>query len=540
MSGEATPPVPPAPKMQESWRGVVIVAVLCGSFLWWWFSTENTPEDAGVDGLVQRAVAALEASKSPRPLAFDFDLLELSMLQLRAGNFDAAAAVVGRIAEPALQEQAWRALARGHLQKDSGSLAPALQFCERIANPVRRAAAREEILLEITRMGLSDLALGQRPEPVLEAKIVRVMAETDGRDEAARRLPGLENLLTAAAPEVQPALREQLAWIHLWLGHPDRVRALCQDLPESACDELLAELFRLVRMEHPENARALLDSLPASLRLPLRLEAARLNGTLETPAELRADLRRRAEAETAPLPQAQAWLLATRAAWQLGKTPEEWKPLADLARRAIAACPPASQGALWVDLGQLCNDALEFDQSRRCLESARTLAQTLPDQQAIDVLAALLDAAFKNSEPEGLHEVLADLRPLLQKQVPSVQSARSIALVLFRDGDWENALALAERLPADGRGVVLEALAGLPVESSAGPGFALSQDHAFKDLRQVAASQGESEAAKLAMRFPPGPQRARSWLEIAKGLVVKSMLDRPDSAPAAPLSGETE
>lgn len=531
------------PKKKESLRSVVIVAVLCGAFLWWWFNLDTTPEEVGPEGLADRALAELKERNLPRPIVMDFDLLELSMCWLRAGKPDEATKLAEQISNPILHARALRAIAQGYLgvlAKDATSMGPALKTVAKISDKPLQEAARDSILLDLVRMGFADIAWEQQPSPSLQAKILRVMSETDAQEAAAARLAKLEpDLLKDASPSTL----EEIAMTHLWLGHEDRVLELAPKLPLKAQDEIYAELFRMTRLQTPDKARPLLEKIPARLQLACRLEAAKLNGTLETPDQLVAEAQAAADASAAaPTDQAlEKWMFLTRAQWQLLKpTPDAWKSSAAKVETFLPNVSVETRIKTALKLSQIFYDALDLTNGHRLLEIARQSAMKADSAtNRLVQLAPVIDAAFHSGEADYVQLLLIDLTPDLN--TPGVIAGftdsgalREILVALFREGNWTQVMKSLEQVPAALLPGALSALADLPVEATAGQGFAVSQDKSMQAIRQVATSQGETEAAKLAMQKAAGAERGRAWLEMAKGLILKSVLDSESTAPPPP------
>lgn len=523
-------------KRSESRRSIMIVAVLCGAFLWWWGTREIIPEEAGPQGLVERALAELTAAEQVRPLLMEFDLLELSMAWLRAGQPEEAERVIGKVDEPILQARGLRAIAQGYLGNEAGTMGPALKTVGQITDERLRTMARENLLLEIARMGFADVAWEQATTPLLQARVLRTMSETDGQSQAAQRLAAVETALLAA-PTAEGLT--ELAWTHLWLHHQTEVLALAPRLPPVTQDEIYAELFRMTRLENPDQAQSVLEAIPARLQLMCRLEAAKLNGKLETPAQFVASLQASLPTAGASAELASAWLFYTNAQWQLLQPdPEAWKASAAKVETLCQDLPAAQKIVTTLALSQIYYDALDLGNGHRCLEMTRAAAfAAATPQERLTLAAPVLEAAFRFGEADYLPLLLRDLQPDLQAAAGAFQDVttlRPLLLAFFREGSWTVVTEALNQVPPALRGPLLHALADLPVEATAGQGYAISQDASLARYRQLATNQGESEAAKLAMRLKPGQERARAWLEIAKGLILKQVLDTEAARPMPP------
>ncbi len=507
----------------ETHRSTVIVAVLCASFLWWWFTLDPTPEVVGPLGLVERALIDEQqetpATAAQRPVVLDFDLLELAMGYLRAGKFSEATRLAANLQAPGLQARGLRAIATGHLAQSSGAMGEALEVLGKITDSALRETAREQVLGEISRLGFADVAWEQQPSLPLQLSILRNMAESDAQPEARRRLNVLE---PAALASGSPGLMAELTWTHLALHNVERVLALLPQLPEPMQDEIYLDLFRMMRLEDPTQARPTLERLPARLQWRARIEAANLGGTLETPAALVAELTS-ATTDTA----ADLRLLTQAQATLHQPTAEAWQATAQRLEKLPPSLP--NDTTLW--LAQLYYDALDQVNGHRLLELARAQTLRLPTTaERIPPLAALLAAAFRNAETSYVQQLLLDLEPVLADLPSPLPDAlgtpvREICAAEFRDGQWPRVFALLPKLPPHFQTKVLADWADLVVEASASQGFAIAQDQSQAQLRSIATTQGESEATKLAMRQKSPLARARAWLEIAKGLVLKQLLE---------------
>ena len=330
---------------------------------------------------------------------------------------------------------------------------------------------------------------------------------------------------------------------HLWLGHEDRVLELTPKLPLKAQDEIYAELFRMTRLQTPDKARPMLEKIPARLHLSCRLEAAKLNGTLETPDQLVAEALAAADASAAAPPEQalEKWMFLAQAQWQLLKpTPDAWKSSATKVETFLPNVSVETRIKTALKLSQIFYDALDLTNGHRLLEIARQSAMKADSAtNRLVQLAPVIDAAFHSGEADYVQLLLIDLTPDLN--TPGVLSGftdaealREILVALFREGNWTQVMKSLEQVPAALLPGAISALADLPVEATAGQGFAVSQDKSMQAIRQVATSQGETEAAKLAMQKAPGSERGRAWLEMAKGLILKSVLDSESSATPPP------
>lgn len=521
---------PKPQKKKESTRSIVIMAVICGAFLWWWFTLDTTPEDVGPAGLVERAFAELEHQKKPAPILMEFDLLELSMAWLRTGDLKAASQTAEKIHEPVLQAKAWQSIAQAYLGKEAGSMGPALTMLGKIPDVELRASAQEVVLMEIARSGFPDVAWEQVSTPLMKAKLIRVMAETDAQNLAQEKLKSTEGELLASA---QPAVLEELAWTLVWLRQPERVLEMMPKLSASAQDEIYAELFRVTRMESPEKADEMLSKMPEHLRLAARIEASKFSDKPEVQDQLIAEMAASAKSDSAA-----AQIKLAHAQWQLSKpAADTWKSTATKAEALISALEPASARIpLLLELAQQQNDGLELDKARSLLEAAKKvtrLAGTPTERLAMmaPILEMTLSGSVEDDVKSLLNELSHDLAANGAVEASSLATLSSISAALLREGDWTQVSTILEKTSGKLRHDLLNHLGVVIIEASAGPSFAGCQDNSLQKVRAVAASQGETEAAKLATRMPATPERARAWIEIAKGLIWKGTQEAETTPP---------
>jgi hypothetical protein len=218
---------------------------------------------------------------------------------------------------------------------------------------------------------------------------------------------------------------------------------------------------------------------------------------------------------------------------------EAWRKSAAATETFFPNTTPEDRLVKTLQLAQIYYDALDPFDGHRLLETARQEMAALPDATTrLPHMAQLLESAFRNAETNFVQELLRDLTQdfvALPAALPSTlhPALRQVCVAIFREGDWQPVLDLLPKFPVTVQNYILTRLADLPVESSAGQGFAISQDKQLAIFRQAATIQGEKEAGKLAIRQPTGLARSRAWLEIAKGLVLKQMIDAQAAAPTA-------
>ena len=140
----------PHPQKSEGWLGLLLTAILCLGFLYWWFRpARETWQPHTAAPLVARALAEPGLNEPLERLVLDFDLMEVALLQARQGMVPEGLETASRIGDPVVQARTIRQLAQAHLQQDAKNLGISLTMCDRIADTARCARMKEEILMQI-------------------------------------------------------------------------------------------------------------------------------------------------------------------------------------------------------------------------------------------------------------------------------------------------------------------------------------------------------------------------------------------------------
>ena len=126
-------------KKREGWLGLLLTAVLCLGFLFWWFRpARETWEHHSTAQLVARALGEPGLDQPKERLVIDFDLMETAILQARLAMVPESLETAARIADPIVQARTIRQLAQAQLNQDAKNLGDALRMCDRIADPALR------------------------------------------------------------------------------------------------------------------------------------------------------------------------------------------------------------------------------------------------------------------------------------------------------------------------------------------------------------------------------------------------------------------
>lgn len=549
-------------KKREGWLGLVLTAILCLGFLYWWFRpARETWQPHSTAQLVSRALAEPGLDNPLERLVIDFDLMEIAILQARLGMVPEGLETAARVQDPTVQARTIRQLAQVHLNEDAKNLGHALTMCDRIADLGLRARMREEILLQIAMMGFPDIVLPEAKTPLLRARLARRLAETDGQAPARTLLEEGEKILAGLPPGEADMLLWELAWtrVHLAVDDgPEQAFALVRRVPEEKRDELWLDLFRMcfgraTALEDIKRVAAGVTNI--KLVRQMELEALQSNIPLRPASEILSELQQ--QLKTTPPGPAQVRLMFDLADAQIRTAGAEAAavPLKSALDAAKALNDPAQRAELLAELAEILPDALLFAESKQALTDAASAARTVvaPDRR-LPLLVNILRHAFNAGEIQtaaALAEEALALAPSIKLPPPLLLELTDF---LTRLGDWQAALALlpAEEKPygsavgAAGmtppaasdspaqptaespRRVLLDALATTAAEDMIGypSNDPPNRGEPLDRIRNRAVTE-EAAAAAYLPGVPAGYPRARATLAIAKGLLL------PPGAPDA-------
>jgi tetratricopeptide (TPR) repeat protein len=551
-------------KKREGWLGLLLTAVLCLGFLYWWFRpARETWEPHSTAQLVARALAEPGLDDPQERLVLDFDLMETAILQARLAMIPEALETADHIKDPIVQARTIRQLAQAHLNQDAKRLGDALGMCQRINHPVLRDRMREEILLQLAMLGFSDVVLPEARTPLLRAKLARRLAETDGQDAARNLLTELESALPGLPAAESATLLPELAWTHVQLAitdGPQQAFAAIQRLPAAAQDELWLDLFRVCfgrgDTAATDSAAVAAQVTSPALRRQIELEAIQSNIPLRPVEEILAVLQQELKAAAPGTPQIRALIALADAHRRSTGAEAAAIPLRSALEAAGDLKDPVERATLLAELSELLPDALLFPESQQALKSAIEAARTVvaPDQR-LPLYTLILRHAFNSGEIKTAADLATEALELAPKVKLAPEQLLELADFLTRLGDWPAALSLlpkAEKatskestpntptaipeLALDSpRAKLLDALATTAAEDAIGydPADPPNRGEPMDRIRNRAITD-EPAAASYLPGIPAGYQRARATLALAKGLLLPPMPTAGTNLPTDP------
>jgi hypothetical protein len=586
-------------KKREGWLGLVLTAVLCLGFLFWWFrpAREMWTHHSTAE-LLARALGEPGLDQPKERLVIDFDLMEIAILQARLAMVPESQETAARIADPIVQACTIRQIAQSQLSQDAKNLGDVIGLCGRIGDMDLRAHVKEEILLQIAMLGFSDVVLPEAKTPLLRARLARRLAETDGQDTARTLLAEAEAAVPGLTPGEAPAMLMEIAWTRLQLAitdGPQQAFDAISRLPAAAQDELWLELFR-VCFGRGDTATADSAAVAAritnpELRRKIELEALQSNIPLRPAEAILAEIRK--ELDAAPPGPAKIRLLLLFAdAHRRATSPEAAAvPLREALEAAKSMADPVQRAVFLAELTDLLPDALLFEEGKKALSDAASAARSIvtPDQR-VPVLILILRHAFNNGEMQTAAIMAEEALALAPKIKVQPALIAELANFLTRLGDWSAALSLLPEPPAAGpagtsgptpagssappshplppppaAGSGLPpagpAIAKAPGASAAADAVRLAREELLTGIATTAAEDNigypsndppnrgepldrirnraitdEAGAAAYLPAVPAGPARARATLAIAKGLLLPPLPADGTQLPGDPTS----
>gem|GEM_PF-5635005 len=551
----------PIPKKSEGWLGLVLTAILCLGFLYWWFRpARETWQPHTTAQLVARALAEPGLNEPLERLVIDFDLMEVALLQARQGMVPEGLETASRIGDSVVQARTIRQLAQAHLQQDAKNLGISLTMCDRIADTARRARMKEEILLQIALLGFGDVALAEAKTPLLRARVARRLAETDGQDTARTLLAELEAAQAQLPPDQAALLLPEFAWTRVQLAitdGPQQAFEAIRRLPAADQEELWLELFG-ISFGRGETQAALDTAAVAAqaptpaLRRKFELEALQSGFPLRPAADILAELDQAVKAAAPGAAHIRALIELAKARSPAGGPEATAIPLHAALEEAAALKDPVQRAAFLAELAELLPDALLFAESKKALQDATDAAHTIvaPEQQ-VPQLVMVMSHAFKAGEIKTASDLATQALALAPKITLADSVRLELADFLTRIGDWPAALSLlpapkpvsGEGLPASTRGKepsdpraeLLDALSTTAAEDIIGypANDPPNRGEPLDRIRNRAISDQAAAAAYLP-GLPAGPARARATLAIAKGLLLPPLPAAEPNLPSDP------
>ncbi len=555
-------------KKQEGWLGLVLTAVLCLGFLFWWFRPARevwVPHTT--TQLVDRALAEPGLDQNPVDrLVIDFDLMETAILQARLEMVPESLVTAGRIADPVVQARTIRQLAQAQLNSDSSHLGTALTMCDRISDPAMRDRMKEEILLQIAMLGFADVVLPEAKTPLLRARLARRLAETDGQDTARTLIQEVTAALPDLPPDQTAAILPELAWTRVHLAivdGPQQAFEAIGRLPASAQDELWLDLFRICfgrgETAEADSAAVAAEVTSPALRRQMELEAIQSNIPLRPSADILAELQRDLETAGPGAPYLRALIVLADAQRMATGAEAAALPLTSALQAARELKDPVERATFLAELAELLPDALLFEESQQALHDAADAARTVvaPDQR-LPLLVTILRHAFNAGEIQVAGDLATEALGLAPKVKLSEPLLIQLTDFLSRLGEWHAALSLLppdpatetaspgkpeETLPPEepppSRANVLDAIATAAAEDIIGydPSTPPNRGEPLDRIRNRAITD-EAAAAAYLPAIPAGYQRARATLAIAKGLLLPPMPSANTGLPLDPTGPE--
>ncbi len=546
-----------AAKKRESLIGLLLTAVLCAGFLWWWFRPAPVREvwdSQTARQLVQRAVA------EPRPdtggTVLDLDLMEVAILQCSIEMLDEALVTAGHIVDPVVRRVAATYMARAWFNFDPSDFGQALRM-EQLLPEGERGAFRSGVLEQFAKLGFIEEGLKAAQSPAQRARLGRILAETGGTEPAREILKSL-----SVSPD--PALAEDLAGLRVHLAltdGPDEAIQAITALPPDTQKPLWLELFRLMFGRGATAAadlRAVVAAVPdEAQRWQLARESLESNIPLKQAADVVAYYQSVADAAQTPEAQFSALLELAHAQKASENALVNSKPLdqsrpesppeaASLkAARDIAAKTPVAglRCQRFLELASRYSESIFLTDALGCLTSARQAAASItnpPDKAAaLIACAAILRLQGQPDDSRAAAEGAWQLVKSGANTPPSVLTA--VAEDAVRTGDWPRSLMLIDLITQPGeRTQALEKIVAAAAEHalSYNPADPPPRGHPVDAIRDAAPAH-EAAAAALAQEQPAGLPRARAWLALARGVLTGKGMPNgsiPDAEP--PLAPE--
>jgi hypothetical protein len=520
---------------KESLLGLVITAVLCLGFLWWWFRPKpKTWQEESAAQLVARALAEPRPESRAEQQVLDLDLMEIALIQLdQLKDEEAAHTTAACISDPVVRLIAARQLAREWTNEDK-DLSAALGFTALVPDPGQAEALRADILGMLAARGFPDAALPEAKTPLQKATLAVRMEGAD--DKARELLAEATAALPTLPPEEAAAVRREIARGLVRLSvidGPDAAIAAIKELPPEQRGEQWMELISWCQGREdkavtvPLVARQVED--PA-LRRRLEIQSLLLDVKLRPAGELIAECRAAVEQATAPEDKAAALLTLADAQYNDRSDPAQEIASVETLKSALAAArsvaAPAVRCRLLLRLPLKFSYSLVFDFARSALDEAvaAARAEPSPGERVSLLLAASEECHLQSDTPRALELIEEASQTLDQSQAsPPAGVVQALAIAFaHRFGDWPRSLGLVERISDDtARRAALQTMAAFVAEesSSIDPGEPPPRGEVLDNIRRTALTD-QAAAANLTETQPEGFARARGWLAMAKATIL--------------------
>jgi hypothetical protein len=548
------------PKRKEGWLGVILTAILCLGFLYWWFRPEPEPgEHQTTSQLVARAMAEPRSASRVEQQVIDFDLMEIAICQAGVSMLDEARATLERLSDPVIKTRAVRHAAQAFFGSNPQDFGRAVPLADLLESPQPRDEVRSEILGQLAVLGFVEVALKEARTARQKADLARRIADTpEGHEKARQLLEEAGNELPSLSAEDAAAVREHVAEARIKYTRTDgadpaiaAIRAVAPDRQLPLWKEL-AEWGNGIDLD----LRTVLPHInDPGLRRKLEIDSLLFIRKPWPAAELIGKFKSEADAATAPEAKVTAMISLGEATRNAGEPDNEAaaaaanKILHDARTVAGTISDPAARCRALLELTHRFNLALLFDDSRTALDEATTIARAVqPLGARVPLLAAAAEEHFQQANPAEAHALVSEAADQAGTAPTDAVTLQAIAMALVRRGDWPRGLGLVDRIADEAaRLSALDAAA----EAAAFDSISIiasdlpPRGEPVDTIRRASAGD-QFRAARLAESQPMGYARARAWLAMAKGLIAppagltdyiaagSQPADMPDESVSAP------
>ncbi len=517
-------------KKKESLLGIVITAVLCLGFLWWWFRPKPQPwQEQGAMQLVERSLQEAPAASRVERQVLDLDLLEIALGLVRERRKDEALSAAQHMTDPVLRFLAGQQLARGWINSDPPDFGEALEFTALASDAARAAEMRTGILGLLAASGFADIAVAEAKTPLQKAVLAARIRDDDNtaRSLLAGAAAALPSLPPAEAAAVRLEIARGLSKLSV-VDDPAPAMAAIKELPVAQRGPLWADLIGWCQGRKDKEVTVPLvfsQVEDPAVRRRLEIESLLFDIRLCPPEKLISDCR--AEVESAATPEAKVRALLTLADAQgnlrdlPGNEAAATETLLTARSQAKTITDPAARCRSLLSIARELPDFLAFDASRGALDEAIAAAHEAKEPAVrVTLLLAASDECFKQAdEPRAVQllEQAVQIHAQSPEAVPPETTAE-LASAVMRRGDWPRALSLVDCIPEEAaRTAALEAAAATAAEdcTSVDPGNPPPRGPGLDEIRRTALTD-QVAAANLTEALPEGFERARGWLAMAK------------------------
>ncbi len=524
---------------KESWLGVLLTAVLCGGFLYWFFKpTPVVWRYESAAQLVERAAAEPPTNDPSQRLVLDLDLLEVAVAQARQGLIDDAMVTAGHIIDPAVQTEAARTVAHAFLHSDPSDLARTLRVADILNEEAGRVSVRSDIVNTLAVLGYPDAAIPEAKTPLQKAALARRIAGKDLQSKARELIAAAEDGLAALSPAEAAPVREELAWAYSNLTLSDgpqkaidAIKVLPAEKQAALWDDLAG--WCAGRPDAADSLGAVTAAISdPAVRLQLETDSLLTNAKLRPAADLETEVRATIAAAASPKSRHIALISLVkiqRNAGLPGAVGAESAATATLKEAASSAAnltEPAARAAAFMEITGLFSDLLLMSDAVHTLGGATAAAREIGDPAArIPVLIDLAQSWHNQARSVENAAMIAEAAALAESGVNDPAALSAAASALVRKGEWPRAALLLTRIsdPALRRNACTAvAKEAAEIALFADPAEPPPRGQPVDGIRE-AASGDEKKAAALVEATEPGYAKARALLAMAKGLHTPPM-----------------